>query len=98
MSKSERSGTLFFRERLTNRACKVMFIPGWSALRTFGPAQIPAGKYFVIRDNRDYSKDFRHIGLIPRTSMVSRATAKTFSLNPEHYYLPRGGGLFLPLE
>jgi signal peptidase I len=39
----------------------------------YGPVQIPAGKYFVMGDNRDNSQDSRYWGLLPREDVKGRA-------------------------
>ena len=46
---------VFARERLGKRDYAVMFEPGIMAMRSFGPVTVPAGQYFVMGDNRDYS-------------------------------------------
>lgn len=94
----ERSHALFFREQLGGRLHAVMFLPERPALRSFDPLRVPAGEYFVMGDNRDNSKDSRYIGFIPRDAIVGRATAVAFSLDPGHWYRPRGDRLFSPLE
>jgi signal peptidase I len=40
--------------------------------RTFGPERIPAGSYFVLGDNRPYSKDSTFYGPIERDTIVGR--------------------------
>lgn len=93
----ESSQALFFREALGGQEHAVMFLRGRPALRSFGPLKVPAGDYFVMGDNRDDSKDSRYIGFIPRAAIAGRATAVAFSLDPDHWYRPRGDRLFSPL-
>jgi signal peptidase I len=39
----------------------------------YGPITIPAGKYFMMGDNRDNSQDSRYWGLLPREDVKGRA-------------------------
>jgi signal peptidase I len=39
----------------------------------FGPVTVPAGKYFVMGDNRDNSQDSRYWGFLPREYVKGRA-------------------------
>lgn len=59
------------------------------ALTNFAPVVVPPGQYLALGDNRDESFDSRYWGFVPRRSIVGRASAVAFSLNREHYYLPR---------
>ncbi len=49
-------------------------VSGYTWLDTFGPVSVPAGKYFVIGDNRDISLDSRspEIGLVDKQSIVGK--------------------------
>ena len=40
--------------------------------RTFGPEQIPDDGYFMLGDNRQYSKDSTFYGPIARDAIVGR--------------------------
>ena len=46
---------MFASERLGKGDYAVMFEPGIMAMCSFGPVTVPAGQYFVMGDNRDYS-------------------------------------------
>ncbi|MDQ2929674.1 MAG: signal peptidase I [Gemmatimonadota bacterium] len=50
--------------------------------RTWGPLIIPAGRYMMLGDNRDYSEDGRYYGFIDRTAIISTPTIVYFSRDP----------------
>jgi len=89
---------VFKQEDLTGHRHAVMYDPGRSALRSFGPLTVPAGEYFVMGDNRDDSKDSRYIGFIPASAIAGRAFAVGYSLDPARHYLPRLARSFQPLR
>lgn len=75
----------------------VTILPQRMALRTFGPVTVPAGKYFMMGDNRDNSNDSRFWGTLDRNQIVGRATAVVISLDHEHYFEPRWHRFFTRL-
>ena len=87
----------YFIENLNDTRHPVMISPERPAIRSFGPVTIPAGKFFVMGDNRDNSADSRYIGLIKRASIVGQATSIVISLDINHNYKPRWGRFFTHL-
>lgn len=47
----------------------------------FGPIVVPAGNYFVMGDNRDFSADSRRWGFVPFRHIKGRALLVWFNLN-----------------
>jgi signal peptidase I len=48
-------------------------------LRTYGPATVPDGHYFMMGDNRDNSQDSRYWGFLPREYVKGKALFVYFS-------------------
>jgi signal peptidase I len=89
-----------WRESGVLPAHQVMRIPAaaghWS--NYFGPVRVPEGRYFMLGDSRDNSRDSRYIGFVPRENIVGRATGVAISFDPERFYLPRRGRYFEALD
>jgi signal peptidase I len=86
------------QERLEGNEHAIRIFPGQPAMNTFGPIEIPQGEYFMMGDNRDRSADSRYFGFVKRERIVGRATRVIFSLNRDHYYIPRKGRFFKRLS
>jgi signal peptidase I len=60
-----------------------------SPIESCGPARVPAGKVYVLGDNRNASQDSRYFGFVDWPRIESRATYRIFPAN-------RAGGLDTP--
>ena len=75
-----------------------MVQPGTAtAYNSFEAITVPPGKFLVLGDNRDNSKDSRVFGLVSADQVMGRAFAVAFSMNYDNYYLPRGERFFQSL-
>ncbi|MFZ6847177.1 signal peptidase I [Undibacterium sp. RuRC25W] len=80
---------LVYKERLGSLDHNIIVMPDRFAIRTFAPVKVPEGQYMMLGDNRDNSKDSRYIGLVKRELITGQVKRLMFSLNGDHYYLPR---------
>ena len=94
----DRSSSVYATEQLPGRSHLVAGIPAVSAMRNFGPTQVPAGCYFMMGDNRDNSFDSRYFGAVERKRIVGRATAVVTSLDATHHWQPRWDRFFSSLD
>ncbi len=63
-----RSGVLF----IDGQRIDEPYLEG-DAGSNFGPEEVPAGKFFVLGDNRGISNDSRRIGFIPQDRVIGKA-------------------------
>ena len=68
-----------------------------SPLQNFGPVTVPEDHYLMMGDNRDNSADSRVFGFVPREEITGKAHRVLFSLDYDHYYLPRSDRLLIRL-
>ena len=83
---SDTSTALVLDETVSGRTHSLMIQPQQRAMRSFGPVEVPAGRYFVMGDNRDNSFDSRYFGFVPRGSILGRATLVAMSFDHDHHY------------
>lgn len=65
---------------LTDSAASLPYYP---TRDNWGPIVVPAGNYFMMGDNRDFSLDSRYWGFVPRKDIKGRAVALYFSYGRE---------------
>jgi len=88
---------VFFTEDLTGHRHTVALTPQKRAIRDFGPLAVPAGKFFMMGDNRDNSADSRYWGFVDRDAVAGRVYAVAFSLDYENHWRPRWSRFFSDL-
>ena len=59
------------------------------AQRNFAELTVPAGRYFLMGDSRDNSRDSREFGLADRDAILGKAEGILVSLDINDTYLPR---------
>jgi signal peptidase I len=85
-------------ENMSGHSRTVQFLPAVAAQRRFGPLQIPAGRYFMLGDNRDNSEDSRYIGTVPRELIIGQANHIVVSADIIGNWLPRFERTAAPLH
>ena len=81
---------------LADAICRCGALSG-SACATFPRFTVPPGKYWMMGDYRDNSSDSRVIGLVDRQRIYGRAHAIAFSVDKDHYFMPRLSRFFTSL-
>ncbi len=64
----------------------------------FGPLRVGEGRYFVMGDHRDDSRDSRYFGQVERWRIVGRATLVVVSLDITRGWRPRWSRFFKALQ
>lgn len=84
-------GYAFYREAILGSERLVMLREERhsSFVGTFRTTRVPEGRYLMLGDNRDNSRDSRMIGFVPRRNILGRARTVAFSLDYDNYYAPR---------
>jgi signal peptidase I len=80
------------------RSHPIIIDPGAAAMASFEAVTVPPGRYLVMGDNRDNSRDSRFFGFVERASILGRATAVVVSLDRNHGWKPRWSRFFSPLS
>jgi signal peptidase I len=88
----------FSEERLGAVEHPVMGLPGISARRSFPPVVVPAGRYFLMGDNRDNSRDSRFFGFASRDAILGKAEGILVSLDINDRYRLRTERFFSMLH
>lgn len=71
-----------FTEKLGDHTHAVAVMPyRMNPKATYAQVTVPEGKFFMMGDNRDNSKDSRYFGFVNRSEIVGRATAVALSVD-----------------
>ena len=92
------AGRVFYSENLTGLEHTVAHDLRKNARRDFGPVEVGTDQYFLMGDNRDNSADSRYFGFLDRSAVCGKVNAVVFSLDYDHYYLPRGDRILTALK
>jgi signal peptidase I len=90
ISRELRPHAVFAEENLAGVEHAVMGLRGMQAAqRSFPELTVPAGRYFLMGDSRDNSRDSREFGLAERDAILGKAEGILVSLDINDTYLPR---------
>ncbi len=99
LNAEDQESFLVVEEQLKGRPHSIMVSRHYrSSVSNYAKNVIPVGKYLVLGDNRDNSKDSRFIGFIDRERIRGKATKVIISLNSDDYWLPREGRYLKKLQ
>lgn len=94
-----RNSALVLRESIDAQTHDVQITTRYYArLSSFPPLEVPSGKYFVLGDNRDNSRDSRFFGFVDSGDIIGRVSTVVVSLDGNNYYLPRSGRFLYHLD
>ncbi len=85
-------------EELPGHSHRVQTLPTVQARRDFGPVVVPAGRYFMLGDNRDNSLDSRFYGPVGRSQIVGRVNSVVCSFEPGRILRARSDRWFTGLK
>jgi len=94
----ERSKFDFSMEELNEIVHAVMVSSSVRSLEDFRELTVPEGCYFMMGDNRDYSKDSRNFGFIDRSQVIGKAKGIILSIDIKHKFVPRFNRFFNSLK